>query len=201
MIKKIDFILKYCQFTVDYSNNFVCSDKNIMGHYHSHTTLGKTKEEAAQEMVKLYDETVNNTIDSYTKKDFWVLGWSLSDDSVEINPNRLKEICLSIIAENTEWLKQQSELAVIGRDYYFREVFATHFWLDFYNRHNPSSQFRRDSINYPELLKQIRALDSDESFEFSSYNKQDCIREGFFIKYSQKSLDELKDIMKQLKQN
>lgn len=201
MIKKIDFILKYCQFTIDYGNKFICSDKNILGHYNSHSTTGESKEDAALEMVKLYDEAVKKTGDSYAKKDFWALGWSLADDTVEISPIRLKEICLSIIADNTNWLKQQVDLAPIGRDYYFREVFATHFWFDFYQRHEPSSQFKKESVNYQELLKAIRALNTDESFEFSGYNKQDCIREGFFIKYSQKNLDELKDLIKSLRQH
>lgn len=47
-MNKLEFILKFANFMIDSSGNYVCTDENILGHYQVSREVGKTKEESAQ---------------------------------------------------------------------------------------------------------------------------------------------------------
>lgn len=192
-MNKLEFILKFGHFYKDPLGNIGCSDEHIWGHYNKEITVGKSKEESAKLMVDLYNnlyKSDNGTI----QKQLWSIGWT-DGEGLEISTEKLKNIYLSILADS-DWLLSQENLAPIGREYLFKEFLPSKFWVTFYKQHFPN----KIPDGYAELFSDIRTLTDPASFEFQHYQKQDCIREGFFQVYSIKTLEELKVILVQAKQ-
>jgi hypothetical protein len=192
-MNKIEFILKFGRFSKDPLGTIGCSDENIWGHYNKEITVGKSKEEAAKEMVNLYDKMYKGD-NSAIKRQLCLIGWA-DGDALEISNEKLKNIYLSIIADS-DWLLSQNDLAPIGREYLFKEFMPSSFWASFYKKF-----FNKIPSDYQELFSDIREIKDENSFEFQNYRKEDCIREGFFQVFSQKPLDELKSLLQQIKQS
>lgn len=138
-------------------------------------------------MVKKYEDYI--LTDKPQRRDLWELGWSETD--FEPNFDKLRSIYLSLISDSL-WLQTQLGFAPIGREYLLRELVPRAVIAEIFHKHFP----QRNSSDYGEMLREIRTLQEESSFEFANYTKQDCIREGFFQVYSQKSLDDLKALYK-----